>query len=419
MRKLEIDNFTAILPVTCNANCGFCPEKEMDQKADKRTWLNNLVDHINHSWNLGYDHISLSGGETTLDLRLLEDTLIAIHERTPCRRVGITTNGKFLENLVQTRRLVSFLNDTDAGNMVYFINISRHAFDTSTNNDIMQVNYQHNLGNIAEFRRALKHVDSFRLNMVITAETNTHELFTGALSLTGWFQQNKIDVALRCDYNLDRKEGEVIPSWVTTLFERYFGETRITGGCPTCKTRGTLNSRYRHLMLKGSYFEPTHHDTVSRELIHHQDGVLYYDWQRADRYEPTDNFLVGELMPVSERMRALVDVQEDFAARNVGDVFTSALSSVSYAANVLSATPLIDAAAERSMRRKAEVDAIYAANPRLAAMAEERVRRAYEHIPTTSCGSSGCSGIMDEYQEPSCGGGGCSGHSTSCGSGGC
>lgn len=296
MRKLAIDNFTAILPVTCNAGCGFCPEKE-SEKAPREDWLQNLVSNINATWHFGYDHISLSGGETTLDVRLLEATLKAIYDHTPCRRVGITTNGQFLESQGKTVRMLELLNDTPWGKMVYFINISRHAFDSDANNAIMKVNYRHNLGDIGWFRDELKHVNSFRLNMVMTENTDFDGLFATATAANGWLREHRISVAFRCDYRIKRKDEELIPEWLLQTFERHFGETIVLGGCPTCISRSSKEPRNFPYILKASHFEPTDHEVTHRELIQHMDGVLYYDWLRKRPYLASHDPLLNEIKP--------------------------------------------------------------------------------------------------------------------------
>ena len=85
-----VDNFTAILPVTCNASCGFCPEKEMSDKLPWALWINGLVDAVNTTHaRYGYDHISLSGGEPSLDSNRLQETLNALLNRTPIKKIEI------------------------------------------------------------------------------------------------------------------------------------------------------------------------------------------------------------------------------------------------------------------------------------------------------------------------------------------
>lgn len=282
MKEFEVDNFTAIIPGTCNANCGFCPEKESEQ-LDKLSWICNLIDNINRTCHMGYDHISLSGGEPTLDLRMLADTLGAIYLASSIQAVGFTTNGQFLETERKRLELIRILN-SGTGPNVYFINISRHAFDTAENNEIMGVNYSHNLQDIAVFRQSLENVHSFRLNMVITPKTDYRKLFREAKMLTGWLRSNEIDIAFRCDYAFNT--GANIPPEILTEFDRQFGASVPMGGCPTCISVGPGNPRYKgQIMLKSADFEPMGVDPIVRELIQHMNGKLYYDWTRTEEHD--------------------------------------------------------------------------------------------------------------------------------------
>jgi organic radical activating enzyme len=81
MSKEMYRNFTAILPVTCNANCVFCPEKEMDEKASKADWLNGLVTSLFEN-RKRVDHVSISGGEPTLNVKLLQQAVDTILTET-------------------------------------------------------------------------------------------------------------------------------------------------------------------------------------------------------------------------------------------------------------------------------------------------------------------------------------------------
>lgn len=274
--KYEIDNFTAILPVTCNANCAFCPEKEMPCKEDKSVWIDNLVEHIKLTRGAGYNHVSLTGGEPTLDLRLLGNTLHAIHSQTHIADVGITTNGKFLE---AESSILAFLSASYHGKLLSFINISRHAFDTAENNRIMQVDYKHTLLDVIDFRRLLPAALSFRLNMVITADTDINKLFFEAKALYGVLSSALIQIAFRTDYALITDKGNgLIPDHLLSAFRGVFGEVETAGSCPTCISY--KSAKYPGVMLKGANFEPTEVEATSRELIQHQDGALYHDWQR-------------------------------------------------------------------------------------------------------------------------------------------
>lgn len=298
------ENFTAILPVTCNANCGFCPEKEMEEKAGKEEWIESLVDNLRKTRTMGYDHVSLSGGEPTLDPRLLGDTIQAIIKRTHINRIGITTNGQFLES---SSKLSNFFNATVHGGafIPYFINISRHAFDSAENNEIMGVQYKHTLADILYFRKLLPLSVSFRLNMVLTDKSDVGRLFREAYALQDILRENFVQIAFRTDYSLivDKEDG-LVPQRLRDAFADVFGELETTYSCPTCVTY--QSKTIPGIFLKGANFEPTDKEELQREFIQHQDGKLYHDWQRNKPV--TTEELLGTDPSVLLGQRTLSDV---------------------------------------------------------------------------------------------------------------
>lgn len=275
-----IDNFTAILPVTCNADCGFCPEKESD-KTDKATYIENLVQAINDTSHMGYDHISISGGEPSLDPRLLKSVITAIHERTAIKKVGLTTNGLFMESEAKLRSFVSAITDEYGTCLLDFINVSRHSVRNDVNNKIMKVNYKHTMQDLILFRAMLPQELSFHINMVISEDSDYHELMSDIATINPVLKQYNIDGVFRTDYAWQKKLGaELVPNELMTLFSNTFDGIVQSGGCPTCITFRGRTEQYSNLYLKGANFEPTDNEDLARELIMHMDGKLYYDWSR-------------------------------------------------------------------------------------------------------------------------------------------
>lgn len=270
------ENFTAILPVTCNANCGFCLEKEMKYKASKEQWLMSLQHTLKSTRHL-HDHVSLSGGEPSLDPRLLNHTIRAIASMSHFG-IGITTNGQFLESPTKTANFIEACSIN--GDFVpYYINISRHAFATWENNRLMKVSYHHDLDDIFAFRKALPPSLGFRLNMVLTKQSNVKSLFKEALALRKSFIYNNIMVAFRVDYaDIVSKEKGLIPQDILDAFFDVFGDTEQTYSCPTCVTY--IPYHHHQFMLTGGDSEPTDKEAIQREFVFHQDGNLYHDWKR-------------------------------------------------------------------------------------------------------------------------------------------
>lgn len=272
------ENFTAILPVTCNANCAFCPEKEMEKKAGKDDWITSLTDHLKITQYV-HNHVSLSGGEPTLDPRLLQRTIKTI-SRFPGMGVGITTNAQFLESLTKTQAFMdACCVDGEGPFYPYFINISRHAFDVVENNRLMKTNYRHDMNDIFAFRRMLPSNVSFRLNMVLVAGEDHLKLFKEALAYEQKLVELGIVLSFRTDYNLVvSKEEGLIPKSIYDQFVSVFGACEETYGCPTCVTHSP--QAYSNYILKAGDFEPTTKEELQREFVFHQDGKLYHDWKR-------------------------------------------------------------------------------------------------------------------------------------------
>lgn len=367
------ENFTAILPVTCNANCGFCPEKEMENKASKRDWLKSLDNALSHV-RLLHDHVSLSGGEPTLDPRLLSETIALVKEGHGLN-VGITSNGQFLETY---SKVASFINAcTHSGRFVpYFLNISRHAFDNEENNRRMGVNYTHTLDDIFALRRGLPVNLSMRLNMVISRDTDVLKLFNEAYMLHKRFINAGLGVAFRTDYrDVTSKEEGLVPKDILNTFMQVFGGVSMTYSCPTCVTYESAH--FPNFMLKGGDFEPTSKEPLEREHVFHQDGILYSDWTRQ---KPVD--LIAARKEGEEKLLEMVAEHGITAFLVRGRKFEGLTEQTLYR--------LAGIVEENNRKRLAET-------------AERK------HGPRETCGFKGC-GYVPPVELESCGG-----HGGSCG----
>lgn len=295
--KHQIDNFTVVLPVTCNADCGFCPEKEMETKENKDVWIKNMVDAINSTEHLGYDHVSISGGEPSLDPRLLKKTIRAIITETHISKIGLTTNGQFLECTSKTEKFLDAISDDLGFPLLDFINISRHAVKTEDNNRIMKVNYKHTMSDIIAFRNVIQGVESFHINTVVEFERDVKPLFKQFSVIQPALQKNNIDVVFRTAYDwqeYSRKTHNLtIPPDLLEEFVSHFGFMRLISECDTCLTYQSTVTE--NIWLKGATFEPTDHEETARELVLHQDGILYYDWGRNKPYLDADKLAEKEM----------------------------------------------------------------------------------------------------------------------------
>ena len=314
----ELRNFTAILPVTCNADCSFCPEKEMEQKAGQKEWQDGLIDQIKRMYKkTKFDHVSISGGEPSLRTKFLFETIDRIQKETPIKKVGLTSNGFFLEKQNSTFDFLDRNTTPEMTSKLSHLNISMHSFNRDAANRIMGVNYKQTLEDLVRFRRQLGRDVSFHINFVINDETGSiTEEFKRAASFMR--AHPFIDVVFRVDYN-DTELSKILrdyamdyEAWqeasrvaaasrkkckvkepktphILQKFDRFFGgqnrddiESAWTTGCPSCFTHASSPVNNSRAYLKASSFEPNEDEEEYTEMVYHMDGELYYDWTRND-----------------------------------------------------------------------------------------------------------------------------------------
>ncbi|QZE60189.1 hypothetical protein pEaSNUABM35_00272 [Erwinia phage pEa_SNUABM_35] len=311
----ELRNFTAILPVTCNADCSFCPEKEMEQKANQKEWQDGLIAQIKRMYKkTKFDHVSISGGEPTLRTKFLFETIDRIQKETPIKKVGLTSNGQFLEKPNSTFDFLDRNTTPEMTSKLSHLNISMHSFNRERANKIMGVNYKQTLEDLVRFRRQLGRDVSFHINFVINDQTGSiTEEFKAAAN---FMRANPfIDVVFRVDYNdvelskalrdyameyeeyntavrtSKRKLKLLAPRapHIVQKFDRFFGgqnlddvESAWTTGCPSCFTHASNPVNNSRAYLKASSYEPNEDEAEYTELVYHMDGALYWDWTRND-----------------------------------------------------------------------------------------------------------------------------------------
>lgn len=308
----KIDNFTSVLPVTCNANCAFCPEKEMSTKMKKDEYIERLIESLSYTKSEGYGHVSISGGEPTIDLRFLAQVVNSIKTRSHISRVGITSNGKFLSNMGSMQKFFDITEELS------FINVSMHSFDRVRNNKIMNVENLFTIYDVIRFFEfAIKNNPSLtcHVNMVVTEDT-LNELSDNVKfwveQILPYLMKNdlKIDLVIRKDYDLSNT------SFIGTM--AYIGRNVVGSNpvliseCPTCKT---MYHAEEQLYFKYADYEPTSKEETNRELILHMDGTLSYDWQREKPY-------LGVIGKFSDRRNTFLD-WDQFAKNKRIDIVTT------------------------------------------------------------------------------------------------
>lgn len=308
-------NFTAILPVTCNASCSFCPEKEMEKKAGQREWLDNLIEQIN-KYEGTFDHVSLSGGEATLRMNYLFEVMDEIREATNIKNIGLTSNGRFLNKQEDILRFLNGNTTKDLKSKLHHLNISMHSFDPDLNNDIMGTEYTYTHADLVRFRRLIGKQVSFHINFVINPQ-NIDNIEWEMQQARLFMEANPyIDVVFRVDYNLPHIAKQIREEYedgdfdvefnddsILSLFRTHFyvdtsdEDTEIEADmCKSCFSLPSDWINYNRAWLKASTFEPNEDEGEYTEYVFHMDGKLYYDWSRNDP--------VSEVTPVVKREKA-------------------------------------------------------------------------------------------------------------------
>jgi len=300
-------NFTAILPVTCNASCSFCPEKEMEKKAGQREWLNNLIEQINKHEGT-FDHVSLSGGEATLRMNYLFEVMDEIREATNIKNIGLTSNGRFLNKQEDILRFLNGNTTEDLQSKLHHLNISMHSFDPDLNNDIMGTEYTYTHADLVRFRRLIGKQVSFHINFVINPQ-NIDNIEWEMQQARLFMEANPyIDVVFRVDYNLPHiakqireeyeeedlgSEDDVMSDGdnLLSLFLAHFYVDRPEEDddadpqpdmCASCFSLPSNWINHNRAWLKASSYEPNEDEGEYTEYVFHMDGKLYYDWSRND-----------------------------------------------------------------------------------------------------------------------------------------
>jgi len=320
-------NFTAILPVTCNAKCNFCPEKEMEHKAKQEEWQDGLIKHIKQHSGI-IDHVSISGGEPTLRMKFLFETIDRIQRETPVQNVGLTTNGFFLEKTSSVLGFLDLNTNDELESKLSHLNISMHSFDREVANKIMGVNYTWTLDDLVRFRNRLGKKVSFHINFVINKEN--YPRIEQEMNLAHQFMVENpwVDVVFRVDYSNEKENNELreygqnVLKWrdatrgsikeekearkriqkkpfLVLCFDEVFCDVPTldkhdmlfthrrekdfyTDACASCFTHRSPEMHHSYAWLKASAFEPNAVEPEYTEMVYHMDGELYFDWSRND-----------------------------------------------------------------------------------------------------------------------------------------
>jgi cyclic pyranopterin phosphate synthase len=148
----------------CNFRCFYCMPRQVKFLPPSRLLkANELIDICSALVDLGIDEIRISGGEPTLrkDLEKIVDGL----SRLPLQRLGITSNGQFLEERI------AFLSQTKCRNInISLDSLNKEKFLSITKSDTFD----------AVYRAVLKSKEKgfrVKVNVVVFRGINDNEVF--------------------------------------------------------------------------------------------------------------------------------------------------------------------------------------------------------------------------------------------------
>lgn len=253
-------NFSIVMPGGCNAKCDFCFNNEQEKLEVLE--INQYMSNLNRTLAVLDDRfyqISITGGEPLLSPYFEQVLSLIPYHRTKYTNVLLTTNGTGLLEKIDK-----------ISNAVDHINISRHHYDETKNNNIFKGSYSMSDNELTEIIDAYgkKGVD-VSVNCVITDST-TREFIDKYIK---WSRNIGVE-AVRF-----RKENGTLDK---TPVELTFNDYKVIweGSCPVCRT--TQQRIYGvNVFWKSSFLEPS--DIVPSdeifELVFDTDGNTYMDWK--------------------------------------------------------------------------------------------------------------------------------------------
>ena len=258
-------NFTIVLPVNCNAKCDFCSWKTSNQDekvgSDER-FLENLKKTL-ELLPSEFTQITISGGEPTLYKNLTKVLMLIGYHKDKFKKVVFTTNGIKLKECAKNPIFTE---------VVDFVNISRHHYEDSENDKVMQtrsITFE-DVKEISEIL-SLKGIP-LNINCVIQEVKNEYSVnFIGE-----FIQKCRANYVNSITFRKDYDEGFGISNIEKTIQETY--SPKQISECPVClKTRYIINGM--GVNFTTSEFEPK--DVLGTnvyEVIMQPNGDLTIDW---------------------------------------------------------------------------------------------------------------------------------------------
>ncbi len=246
-------NLSIIVPGSCNAKCAFCFWKEVPVCDG---YL-NILDGVLGNAPSGEFSLSLTGGEPTISSMYFDILQLVTKHKNRFTKVVLTTNG-------------FNLNPMSIYNVVDHVNISRHHYDDTENDNIFRCTGGTGVSCTVNLRQQCfllnRHAIDVTLNCVLGSLRDADDVIK--------FIEYAKDVGASA-IAFRKPAGTLDPSLNEQWFNNY--EPLHEASCPVCRVKHQLIGGL-NVYWKTSVIEPSDNIDEIYELIFHPTGKLTCDW---------------------------------------------------------------------------------------------------------------------------------------------
>lgn len=247
-------NLTIILPVGCNAKCGFC---FWHSRGIEGNYLKNIKKQILKTPREYFNQVSISGGEPTMFNKEMFKDLLSFLLSVGFKKIVLNTNGY---------KLLEFLQDEFIRKHIDYINLSRHSIDDKKNYAIFNTKTVPSTKDIIEINK----IKPVRLNCVFKDNLNYDE----------WIHYVKNTNSEGVAFRRLASEGVNIASTLETLLDNDSSIDKLyKSKCRVCYGAnyrvGKLNIVIRYSVDETIDYMPK--NTIY-ELVSDGKGNLHHTW---------------------------------------------------------------------------------------------------------------------------------------------
>jgi MoaA/NifB/PqqE/SkfB family radical SAM enzyme len=250
-KTINNPNLSIILPGNCNAKCDFCFWENVKVDSNYLTTVKQHLDKLPSQFN----QLSLTGGEPTLSPMFV--SILKLIDKSKYNKVILTTNGS---NILKHVKNIE--------NIVDHVNISRHHYTDSINNDVFKTNTIPDKNSLISIINELNKIGiDVTLSAVLSKKLSTKDDIVNYINFTK--EVGAYAVFFR------KPHGNILPSSTEALFSEYKSNVH---GCPVCRYNKQIINGIS-VTWKCSVSEPSDDLDEIYEAVIHQNGNMTEDWK--------------------------------------------------------------------------------------------------------------------------------------------